>query len=185
MTDLGLFANGFVDDVVVFHHLFLGSIGEILHSSVLLLQVYVAKPAVKEHFARVQLEEQPKLGIVNHCVAAEVQQGIVEIGQSLLEVAEKEIRDALLKVRNGKILIKLNASLIALDLENHTVSNSVPPAARHGHGVHVYDSRKRDALTAFSCSPRVAWITPMLKRILLVSAIFSNSPRASSNSLLS
>lgn len=40
-------------------------------------------------------------------------------------------------------------------------------------------------LTAFSCSPRVAWMTPMLNRILEVSATFSNSPNASSNSLLS
>jgi len=40
-------------------------------------------------------------------------------------------------------------------------------------------------LTAFSCSPRVAWMTPILNRILEVSAIFSNSSSAASNSLLS
>ena len=39
--------------------------------------------------------------------------------------------------------------------------------------------------TAFSCSPSVAWITPILNQILDVSAIFSNVLSASSNSLLS
>lgn len=43
--------------------------------------------------------------IIDHGVAPEVEQGVVEVRQRLLEVPEQEIRDSLLKVCNGEILV--------------------------------------------------------------------------------
>lgn len=54
--------------------------------------------------------------IINHRVAAEVEKGIVEIGEGFLEVAQEEIGDTLLKIGDGQILVKTNGSLIALNL---------------------------------------------------------------------
>lgn len=54
--------------------------------------------------------------IINHGVAAEVEEGIVEIGESFLKVAEEEIGNALLKVGDGEILVETNSALVAFDL---------------------------------------------------------------------
>lgn len=116
-TYIGFLADRVVNDIVVLDNLFLGSVDEILHASLLLLQIDVAETTVESDFASVKLEEQTQLRIVNHGVSAEIEEGVVEIGQGLFEIAEKEIGDALLKVGDGKVLVEANGSLIAFDLE--------------------------------------------------------------------
>jgi hypothetical protein len=70
-----------------------------------LLQVDVAQATVEEDFAGVELEEETKLGVVDHGIAAEVEEGIVEVRKSLFEVAEEEIGNALLEVGDGEVLV--------------------------------------------------------------------------------
>lgn len=90
-TNLSFLSNSFVNDVVVFHDLFLDGICQILHTSLFLLQIYVAQSSIEEYFARVELEEETKLGIVNHAVTSQIQQRIVKVGQSLFEIAQQKI----------------------------------------------------------------------------------------------
>lgn len=104
-TYLCLLANGLVNNIVVLDNLFLDSILEILKTSFLLLQVNVAETTVEQNLARIQLEHETQLGVVDHCVTSEVEQGIVEVGEGLFEVAEQEVGDTLLKVGDGEVLI--------------------------------------------------------------------------------
>ena len=73
---------------MVLHHLLLDGVLQILEPGVHLLEVDVAETAVEEDLARVQLEQQAKLRVVDQCVAAEVEEGVVEVGEGLFEVAE-------------------------------------------------------------------------------------------------
>lgn len=116
MTDLGLFAYSLVDNVVVLDHLLFDGIRQVLHASIPLLQVDVTQAAVEKYLARVQLEQKPQLGIVDHGVAAQVQQGVVEVGERLLEIAEQEVGNALLEVCDSKILVESNRALVAFNL---------------------------------------------------------------------
>lgn len=100
-----LLANSLVDNIVVLDNLFLDSIFEILKTSFLLLQVNVAETTIEQNLARIQLEHETQLGIVDHGVASEVEQGIVEVGKGLFEVAEQEVGDTLLKVGDGEVLV--------------------------------------------------------------------------------
>lgn len=104
-THLCFLSNCLVNDVVILHDLLLDGVRQVLHTGVLLLQVDVAQAAVEENFARVQLEEEAELGVIDHCVSAQVEEGVVEIGESLFEVAEEEVGNALLEIGDGKILI--------------------------------------------------------------------------------
>lgn len=101
---------------MVLNHLLLDRVPQILHAGVHLLEVDVAEAAVEQDLARVQLEEQAQLRVVDQCVAAEVEERVVEVGQGLLEVAEQEVGDALLEIGNGEVLVELYGALIALDL---------------------------------------------------------------------
>ena len=104
-TDLCFFPDCLVDDVVVLHHLFLHRELEILQTCILLLEVDVAEAAVEENFTRVELEQEAKLSVIDHGVSSEVEQRVVEICQCLLKVAEQEIRNALLEVCDGEVLV--------------------------------------------------------------------------------
>jgi hypothetical protein len=102
---LCLLTDGLINDVVVLHDLLLDCIRQVLHTSVFLLQIDVTQATVEENLAGVKLEKQTKLSVVDHRIAAQVEKSIVEIGKGLFEVAEEEVRDALLEVCDGKILI--------------------------------------------------------------------------------
>jgi hypothetical protein len=66
------------------------------------------------------------LSVVDHAVATQVQQGIIEVGQGFLEVAEEEIGDTLLKVGDSEVLVKLDGALVAFDLlQESTVRSAV------------------------------------------------------------
>lgn len=104
-TYLGLLADGLVNDIVVLDDLLLHGVREILHTSILLLQVDVAQTAVEQDFTGVELEQKAELGVVDHGVASQVEKCVVEVGESLFKVAEEEIRDTLLEIRNGEVLI--------------------------------------------------------------------------------
>ena len=82
-----------------------------------MLEVDIAEPSVEEDLARVQLEQEAKLGIVDHRVAAKIEERVVEVGQRFLEIAQEEVGDALLEVGDGEILIQPDGSLVALDLD--------------------------------------------------------------------
>lgn len=56
------------------------------------------------------------MSVVDHGIAAEVEKSIIEVGEGFLEVTEQEIRDALLEIRNGKVLIEANGALVAFHL---------------------------------------------------------------------
>lgn len=88
---LGFLTNGLVNDIVVLDNLFLDGIPQILKTSFPLLKIDVAKTAVEKHLARVELEEQTELGVIDHCVSAEVEQCVVEVCERLLEIAQEEI----------------------------------------------------------------------------------------------
>lgn len=180
-TYLCFFPNSLVDHVVVLDDLFLDRIAQILHTGFLLLEVDVAQATVEENLARVELEEQAKLGVVDHGVASQVEQRIVEVGQGLFEITQQKVRYTLLEICDREILIQADGALVGFDLYATYQYSSSQTAVSRRPGLALLAEK----LTAFSCSPRVAWMTPMLKRILLVSAILSNSPTASSNSLLS
>ena len=98
---------------MVLDHLLLGRIPQILQTSFFLLEVDVTKAAVEKHLARVQLEHEPELLVVDGRVAAEVEEGIVEVGEGLLKVAEKEVGHALLKVCDGEVLIETDGAPVA------------------------------------------------------------------------
>lgn len=115
-THISFLADGVVNDIVVFDNFFLDGIGQILHTCILLLEVNVAETAIKEYFARIQLEKQTQLRIVDHGIASEVEEGIVEIGQGLFEIAEEKIGNALLEIRDGEVLIEANGSLVTFNL---------------------------------------------------------------------
>lgn len=102
---LCLLADGFVDDVVVFNDLFLDGIRQVLHSGIFLLQVDVAQATVEEDLAGVKFEQEAELGVVDHGVAPEVEQGVVEVGQSLFEVTKQKVGYTLLEVGDSKILV--------------------------------------------------------------------------------
>lgn len=58
------------------------------------------------------------MGIVDHGIAAEVKESIVEVGKSLFKVAEEEVRDTLLEIGNGEVLVQSNCPLVAFHLGN-------------------------------------------------------------------
>jgi hypothetical protein len=111
-----LLPNGFVDDFMIGGDLFFDRKLEVFHTSVILLQVHITEASVEEYLAGVQPELQPQLLVINAWVSAQVEKGVVEINQSLFEVAIQEIGDALLEVCDGQILVKLNTALVAFDL---------------------------------------------------------------------
>jgi hypothetical protein len=76
---------------VVGDHLLLCCERQVLQACVPLLQVYVAQAAIEQDFARVQLELQAQLFVVDVVVAAQVQERVVEVGERLLEVAHEEV----------------------------------------------------------------------------------------------
>lgn len=84
---LSLFPDGLVNDVVILHDLLLHGILQVLQARLLLLQVYVAEASVEEDLARVELEEQAELRVIDHVVSTEVEEGVVKVGESLLEIA--------------------------------------------------------------------------------------------------
>ena len=102
---LCLLPDGLINDIVVLDNLLLDSVGQVLQTSLLLLQVDVAQTSVEEDFARVELEEKTQLRIVDHVVTAQVEQGIVEVGEGFLEIAEQEIGDTLLEVCYCQVLV--------------------------------------------------------------------------------
>lgn len=102
---------------MVLNHLLLGGVLQVLHAGLCLLEVDVAQAAVEQHLARIELEQQAQLRVVDQRVAAEVEERVVEVGQSLLEVAEQEVGDAFLEVGHGEVLVQLDGALVALDLE--------------------------------------------------------------------
>lgn len=101
---------------MVVHHLLLDREHQILHAILLLLQIDVAQATVEEHLARVEFEEKAELGVVDHGVAAQIEQGIIEVGKGLFEVADEEVGDALLEVGDGEVLVEADGSLVALNL---------------------------------------------------------------------
>jgi len=110
---------------VVLDDLLLGRVCQILHARLFLLEIDVAEAAVEEDLARVELEEEAELRIVDDGVAAEVEQSVVEVGERLLEVAEEEVGDALLEVGDGEILVEADGPLVAFDLA-YGLANIVP-----------------------------------------------------------
>jgi hypothetical protein len=62
--------DGLINHVVVWHHLLLCSERQVLQTGVSLLQVDVAETTVEEHLARVQLELQAELLVIDVVVAA-------------------------------------------------------------------------------------------------------------------
>jgi hypothetical protein len=156
---------------MVWDDFLLGCERQILHTSIFLLEVNVAQSTVEENLARVQLELQTELFVVDIIVASEVQERVVEISERFLEIAHKEVRDALLEVGYGEVLVQPHSALVAV----HLSTVSTEPRA-------IVCKQIR---TAFSCSPSVAWITPQLNKILEVSEMPSNAFKASSNWLSS
>ena len=115
---LCLLPDGLVNHVVIWDDLLLGGEGQILHSSVLLLEVDVAQTTVEEDLARVQLELQAQLLIVDVVVATEIKKRVVEVGKGLFEIAHEEVGHALLEVGDSEILVQPHSALVAVDLEN-------------------------------------------------------------------
>jgi hypothetical protein len=69
---LGLFPYCIIDDVVVLDNLLLDGEREILHSGLLLLEIYVTQTAVEENLARVKLEHQTQLSVIDHVVPPQI-----------------------------------------------------------------------------------------------------------------
>jgi hypothetical protein len=107
---------GLIDDVVVWHNLLLGRKRQVLQTSISLLQVDVAKTAVEQHLARVELKLEAKLFVVDVVVASQVEKGVVEISQRFLKVAHQEIGNTLLEICDGEVLIQTHSALVAIDL---------------------------------------------------------------------
>jgi hypothetical protein len=112
---LCFFTNGLVNDVVIWDDLFLCGEGKILQTGIALLQVDVAQTAVEEDLARVELELEAELLVVDVVVAAQVEQRVVEVCEGLLEVAHEEVGDALLEVGDGEVLVQPHSALVAVD----------------------------------------------------------------------
>ena len=64
-------------------------------------------------------------------------QSVIEICQRLLEIADEEVRDALLEVCHCKVIVPLQGSLVALDLN---IRQSPTPAVGLSttHGLVVF-----------------------------------------------
>lgn len=101
---------------MVLHHLLLDGVLQILHTSFHLLQVDVAETTVEQDLARVELEDQPELPIVDQRVAAEVKKCVVEVRQGLLEITQQKVGNTLLKVSDGEVLVEFDSALVAFDL---------------------------------------------------------------------
>ncbi len=85
--------------------LLLRRVRQVLQTNILLLQVDVAETAIEEYLAGVQLELQAQLLVVDVAVAAEIQEGVVEVCQCLLKIAQEEVRNSLLEVCHGEVLV--------------------------------------------------------------------------------
>ena len=116
MTYVCFLPNGLVDDIVVGNHLLLGGKGQILETSLSLLQVDVAETTVEQHLTGVQLKLQAQLLVVDVVVSAQVQQCVVEVGEGLFKVAHEEVGDTLLEVCNCEVLVQPHSALVAIDL---------------------------------------------------------------------
>lgn len=57
VTYIGFLTNSIIDHIVIFNNLLLDCKCQVLHTSLLLLEVDVAETTVEEYFARVELEE--------------------------------------------------------------------------------------------------------------------------------
>lgn len=101
---------------MVLHHLLLDGVLQILHTGFHLLQVDVAETTVEQDLARVELEDQPELPIVDQRVAAEVKKCVVEVRQGLLEITQQKVGNTLLKVSDGEVLVEFDSALVAFDL---------------------------------------------------------------------
>lgn len=135
LSHLCFLLDGLVNHIVVLNHLLLGRICQILQASFFLLQIDVAEAAVEEHLTRVQLEHEPELLVVDGRVSAEVEEGVVEVGEGLFEVAEQEVGHALLEVCDGEVLVETDGALVAGDLAQQLASRSRGPgrsAATYG-----------------------------------------------------
>jgi len=64
------------------------------------------------------------LRVVDQRVATKVKQCVVKVRKGFLEVAEQEVRDSLLKIGYGEVLIELDSALVALDLIQKSVRTS-------------------------------------------------------------
>jgi hypothetical protein len=114
---LCLFSDSIINDIVVLHDLLLYSKAEILQTGLLLLQVYIAQTTIKKYFARIELEHETQLGIIDHVISSKVKECIVEICQGLFEIADEEIRYSLLEVCDCEVLVQTDRTLIALNLD--------------------------------------------------------------------
>ena len=115
-TYLCSLTNSIVDNIMVLRDLLLGRKLEILQPQPNLLEVDIAQPPVKQHLTREQPELEPQLLVVNRRVAAQIEQGVVEVGQGLFEIAQQEVRYAFLEVGNGEILVTADGALVAFHL---------------------------------------------------------------------
>jgi hypothetical protein len=104
---------------VVGYHLLFGGKGQILHTGVLLLEVDIAESAVEQDFARVQLEFQAKLLVVDIVVSAQIEQRVIKVGERLLKVSHEEVGHTLLEIGDGEILVQPHSALVAIDLWRH------------------------------------------------------------------
>jgi hypothetical protein len=86
-TYLSLFAYRFVNNIMIWHSLFLGSIEHILKTRTSLLEIDIAKSTIEERLARMKFELETQLIVINPSVAAKVEQCIVEIGQRFFKIA--------------------------------------------------------------------------------------------------
>lgn len=68
-----------------------------------------------------KLEPQAQLLIVDPFIASKIEQGVVEVCQCLFKVAEEEVGNALLEICYSEIRVKLNGSLVTLDLQTPSV----------------------------------------------------------------
>ena len=134
--------DGLVNHVVVLDHLLLGRICQILQAGLFLLQVDVAEAAVEQHLARVQLEHEPELLVVDGRVPAQVEEGVVEVGEGLFEVAEQEVGHALLEVCDGEVLVEADGALVAGDLERGSASRSRGSGSERGGDVRPCRARR-------------------------------------------
>lgn len=123
---LCILLNSLINHIVVLDNLLFRGKVQILHTSFVLLQVDVAQAAVEEDFAGVELELEAQLLVVDIVVATEVEESVVEVRQSLLEIAHEEIGYALLEIRHGKILVQLHSTLVVF----HLLYVSVTPIAQ-------------------------------------------------------
>ena len=101
---------------MVLRDLLLGRKLEILQPQPNLLEVDIAQPPIKQHLTREQPELEPQLLVVNRRVAAQIEQGVVEVGQGLFEIAQQEVRHAFLEVGNGEVLVTTDGALVAFNL---------------------------------------------------------------------